>query len=141
MKYELRANVQAAHVKDGSLRPVCGACAVASDKTRGRESRRKKLREGEGKEDMAEKVERETSQAQAAKNYGLTAYQLVELMSLPVVDRETGLVEYGGVENLMEKLNVNLKCGLEQDAVELDRRRRAFGANIIPDVPCRPSRS
>ena len=32
-------------------------------------------------------------------------------------------------------LQVNLKTGLKQDPAKLERRRRAFGANMIPDAP------
>ena len=32
-------------------------------------------------------------------------------------------------------LQVNLKTGLKQDPAELERRRRAFSANVIPDTP------
>lgn len=79
---------------------------------------------------------RGTAQAQAAEYYGVTAYQLVELMSLRTPnERQVALAQYEGVEGLMARLRVNLKTGLKQDPVDLERRRRAFGANVIPDVP------
>ena len=80
--------------------------------------------------------EKDTAQAQAAEYYGVSAFQLVELMSLRTLnERQEGLAEYEGVEGLMGMLQVNLKTGLEQDPVELERRRRAFGTNVIPDAP------
>ena len=73
---------------------------------------------------------------QAASLYNVTAGQLTELMSLRNNDeRETALVEYGGADGLIDLLGVNLKTGLPKDPVELDRRRAAFGANVIPDTP------
>ena len=72
----------------------------------------------------------------AVSNYGVSAHQLGELMSLRTnEEREQALAEYEGVEGLMGLLEVNLKTGLPQDPIELGRRRAAFGANIIPDTP------
>ena len=82
--------------------------------------------------------EKGTVQAQAAAYYAVTAFQLVELMSLRTPnERQVALAEYDGVEGLMAMLRVSLKTGLEQDPAELERRRRAFGANVIPDAPPR----
>lgn len=88
---------------------------------------------------MADEKKKEKStaaQAQAAEYYDVSVFQLVELMSLRTPnERQEALAEYEGVEGLMGMLQVNLKTGLEQDPIDLERRRRAFGANVIPDVP------
>lgn len=84
------------------------------------------------------KRERVRAQAQAAEYYGVTVLQLVELMSMRTPkERQAALAEYHGAEGLMAMLRVNVKTGLKQDPAELERRKRAFGANVIPDMPPR----
>lgn len=74
--------------------------------------------------------------AAASSHYGISAYQLGELMALRTnAEREQALAEYEGAEGLMGLLEVNLKTGLPQDPQELAMRRAAFGENIIPDRP------
>lgn len=73
---------------------------------------------------------------QAVSQFGVSADQLVELMSHRTKDeRRDALEEYEGVEGLMGHLEVNLKTGIENSPHELARRRAAFGANVIPATP------
>ena len=74
--------------------------------------------------------------AEPIRRFGVTAEQLVELMSLRTSEeRSQALAEYEGVDGLMGHLEVNLKTGLLADSQELARRRGAFGTNVIPSPP------
>ncbi len=67
--------------------------------------------------------------------FGVSCYQLVELMAERDKEGEANLAEYGGVEGLAEHLKTNLKLGVSDDPLELEARRREYGANCIPPVP------
>ena len=88
---------------------------------------------------MAEETKASVKHAaagQASAQFGVSAYQLVELMSLRTNnERRDALSEYEGAEGLMGLLKTNVKTGLSKDPIELENRRAVFGANVIPDVP------
>ena len=76
------------------------------------------------------------SAAEPSAMFGVSAQQLVDLMSLRTnEERSQALAEYEGVEGLMGHLEVNLKTGLLADSQDLARRRAAFGTNVIPATP------
>ncbi len=67
--------------------------------------------------------------------FGVSCYQLVELMAERGKEGEANLLEYGGVEGLANHLKTNLKLGVSDNPNELEARRREYGANCIPPVP------
>ena len=67
--------------------------------------------------------------------FGITKYQLVDLMSHKGSDGLERVAEYEGVETIAGYLKTDLQEGISGDSLELEDRRRAFGANYIPPVP------
>lgn len=64
--------------------------------------------------------------------FGVTRFQLMELMSLRRMEGQRHLEGLGGVEGLMDQLCVNRKEGLGDSRLDLEERRRQFGSNSIP---------
>lgn len=66
--------------------------------------------------------------------YGLSRYQLTELMSQRGKDAVERVAEYGGVGAICDHLASDLKSGLSGDKAELDARKNEYGTNYIPPV-------
>lgn len=68
-------------------------------------------------------------------DYGLSRYQLVELMSQRRMDAVNLISEHGGVKAIAQHLKTDLKAGISNRPGELESRMSAFGANFIPPSP------
>lgn len=71
----------------------------------------------------------------AVDRFGVTKYQLTEMMGQKGEEALQALAEYGGVEGLMNHLETNSKVGLPGTAHDLERRKAVFGMNYIAPVP------
>lgn len=69
------------------------------------------------------------------ERFGLSKYQLIELMSERRLDAVAMVKEFGGVEGIAKHLETDLKAGISCSLEELEQRRDAFGANVIPPNP------
>ncbi|VDO93825.1 unnamed protein product [Heligmosomoides polygyrus] len=68
-----------------------------------------------------------------SKEFGCTLVEMRSLMEARGAEAIVRLsTEHDGVEGLCKKLKVDPVRGLSNNAVELDRRRAAFGSNTIP---------
>lgn len=70
--------------------------------------------------------------AAAESEFGLTRYQLMELMSQRRSDAVALIEEYGGLKCMTEHLKTDTRSGIRG---ELETRRAVFGANFIPPQP------
>jgi len=64
--------------------------------------------------------------------FGLSKYQLMELMSQRRMDAVGAVAEYGGVERIAEHLETNIKTGVRPTAGEIEDRVTVYGKNVIP---------
>ncbi len=71
----------------------------------------------------------------AESEYGLTRYQLMELMAQRRSDGVALIEEYGGLKCMAEHLKTDMKAGIRCGVGELEARKAAFGANFIPPQP------
>lgn len=71
----------------------------------------------------------------AEVEYGLSRYQLMELMAQRRSDGVALIEEYGGLKCMSEHLKTDLKNGIRAAPGELESRRNVFGANFIPPQP------
>lgn len=71
----------------------------------------------------------------AVDRFGLSKYQLMELMSQRRMDAVERIREYGGVEAIAEHLETNFKTGIRYSPGEIEARTAAFGVNSIPSQP------
>ena len=75
------------------------------------------------------------SRMAAEPEYGLSRYQLMELMAQRRRDGVALLEEYGGLKCMAEHLKTDLKSGVKVGPGGLEPRRAVFGANFIPPPP------
>lgn len=68
-------------------------------------------------------------------DYGLSRYQLMELMSQRRDDGVALIREHGGMKAIADHLKTDLKSGISCKPGELEARTAAFGANFIPPSP------
>ena len=73
----------------------------------------------------------------AVDRFGLSKYQLMELMSQRRDDAVSHINEYGGVGAIAEHLETNIKTGIKYSPGLLEARTAAFGVNHIPPKPAR----
>lgn len=71
----------------------------------------------------------------AVNRFGLSKYQLMELMSQRRLDAVARINEYGGVKGIAEHLETNFKTGIRSSAGEIEARTTAYGMNSIPPQP------
>lgn len=71
----------------------------------------------------------------AELEYGLSRYQLMELMAQRRTDGVALIEEYGGLKCMAEHLKTDMKNGIRCNPGELESRRAMFGANFIPPQP------
>ena len=71
----------------------------------------------------------------AETEYGLSRYQLMELMAQRRGDGVALIEEYGGLKCMTEHLKTDMKNGIRCSPGELEARRAVFGANCIPPQP------
>lgn len=71
----------------------------------------------------------------AESEYGLSRYQLMELMAQRRKDGVSLLEEYGGLKCMAEHLKTDLKSGVKVGPGGFEARRAAFGVNFIPPPP------
>ncbi len=64
--------------------------------------------------------------------FGLSKYQLMELMSQRRLDAVARVREYGGVDGITKHLETNMKTGIRPTAGEIEDRVSAYGKNVIP---------
>ena len=69
--------------------------------------------------------------------YGLSRYQLMELMAQRGKDAAERVSEYGGVKAICDQLSSDLKYGLANERADLVARRNEYGANFIKPVPAK----
>ena len=67
--------------------------------------------------------------------FGLSKYQLTELMGQKGKEALQTIGEYGGVSGIMDHLETNTKTGLSGSIQDLEKRRAAFGVNYIQPIP------
>lgn len=68
-------------------------------------------------------------------DYGVSKYQLMELMAQRKMDGVNMVNEFGGVNTIAEHLKTDLKTGITCRLGELESRGSAFGNNVIPLRP------
>lgn len=68
-------------------------------------------------------------------DFGMSKYQLMELMSQRRGDAVAMVREYGGLKCISDHLKTDLKHGLRSNPGELESRKNTFGANYIPPTP------
>ena len=68
-------------------------------------------------------------------DYGLSRYQLMELMAQRRSDGVALIEEHGGMKAIADHLKTDLKSGISCRPGELEARTAAFGANVIPPSP------
>ena len=73
--------------------------------------------------------------AAAEGRFGLSKYQLMELMSQRRLDAVARVREYGGVEGIAGHLETNIKTGIRPTAGEVEDRVSSYGRNVIPQQP------
>ena len=74
---------------------------------------------------------------EALNSFGLSRYQLMELMSQRRQEAVDRVNEYGGVEGIGKQLETDLKSGISGTAGELETRTTTFGENVIPSIPAK----
>lgn len=67
--------------------------------------------------------------------FGLTKYQLMELMAQRRSDAVALIREHGGLKAIADHLKTDLKTGISCKPGELEARTGAFGSNYIPPKP------
>lgn len=67
--------------------------------------------------------------------YGLTKYQLMDMMVQRQAEGLAAIDELGGSDTILDHLHTNMKTGIHSNFTELDDRKFAFGMNFIPPVP------
>ena len=67
--------------------------------------------------------------------FGISVYQLQDLMSQRSRDGCKRLSEYDGVLGIADMLHSNIKAGLDGSLQDLEARRREYGPNYIAPVP------
>ena len=72
-----------------------------------------------------------------ADQFGLSKYQLVELMALRRLEAVSRVRELGGVDAIAGHLETNFKTGLRSSPGSMEARTAAFGVNFIPPQPPR----
>ncbi len=70
--------------------------------------------------------------------FGVSCNQLKELMGRRGKEGEAMLSDYEGVEGLAAHLKTDLKLGVSNDRLDLEARRKEYGANAIPPVKPKP---
>ncbi len=70
-------------------------------------------------------------------DYGLSKYQLVELMAQRRLDGVNLISEHGGLKAIAEHLKTDLKSGIRGGPADLEARTTAFGVNFIPPSPAK----
>lgn len=68
-------------------------------------------------------------------DYGLSRYQLMELMAQRRMDGVNLINEHGGLNAMAGHLKTNLKSGIQCTPGELESRGSAFGLNFIAPSP------
>lgn len=71
----------------------------------------------------------------AESEYGLSRYQLMELMAQRRGDALALIEEHGGMKTIADNLKTDLRGGISCKPGELEARKSVFGANYIPPSP------
>lgn len=64
--------------------------------------------------------------------FGMSKYQLMELMSQRRLDAVNRVREYGGVDGIAKHLETNMKTGIRPTGGEIEDRVNSYGKNVIP---------
>jgi magnesium-transporting ATPase (P-type) len=67
--------------------------------------------------------------------YGISRYQLMELMAQRRMDAVNLINEHGGPKSIAQHLKTDLKSGISCRPGEMESRVSTFGANYIPPSP------
>ena len=67
--------------------------------------------------------------------FGLSKYQLIELMAQRRMDGVNLIREHGGLKAISDHLKTDLKTGISNQPGDLEPRISTFGANFIPPSP------